>query len=136
MTRLAQVIQPALVLPAADVLHDVALEVAELVGCNVVPRLNRFGLVVGAADLGLICVFHVRSNQQTCKKLLSPLSPLKGGDANLSLKKQVYIPLLQLLLKEVSGDSGDSGDTPMKIVSPPEQIEVVTGGDKTSRRWC
>ena len=64
------------------------------------------------------------------QKLLSPLSPLKGGDANLSLKKQVYIPLLQLLLKEVSGDSGDSGDTPMKIVSPPEQIEVVTGGEK------
>jgi hypothetical protein len=53
----AQVVDAALVTPPADVLDDVAFEVAELVGCDEVPGLDGLGLVVLAADLDVVGSF-------------------------------------------------------------------------------
>src|SRR4051812_26443180 len=65
--RFLQILHPALVSPASDVLDDGALEIAEVVGGYVVPRLNLVLGVVGAAHLCRTGRHAVHQGAQTAR---------------------------------------------------------------------
>ena len=58
MLRLAEVFDPTLVPPAAKILYRTALQIWNLVLCDVVPCLDLELFVVGTAHLGVVGAAH------------------------------------------------------------------------------